>query len=116
MTRQTILIAGGCGAVGQRMAADLAPDYPVIWRGVTSNERRRPPLREMRGDVRVSQSVGNRGVQQAAPRLVVLVPGQRQRTCAKPCVEREAQVVVIDTIGRRPKQPHVVGARGRVRS
>ncbi len=30
MTEQSILIAGGYGVVGQRIAAELAPDYPVI--------------------------------------------------------------------------------------
>lgn len=29
MTEQSILIAGGYGVVGQRIAAELAPDYPV---------------------------------------------------------------------------------------
>jgi saccharopine dehydrogenase (NAD+, L-lysine-forming) len=33
MTEQAILIAGGYGVVGQRIAADLAPDYPVIVAG-----------------------------------------------------------------------------------
>jgi saccharopine dehydrogenase-like NADP-dependent oxidoreductase len=33
MTEQSILIAGGYGVVGQRIAADLAPDYPVIVAG-----------------------------------------------------------------------------------
>lgn len=33
MTEQGILIAGGYGVVGQRIAADLAPDYPVIVAG-----------------------------------------------------------------------------------
>jgi hypothetical protein len=32
MTEQGILIAGGYGVVGQRMAADLGPDYEVILR------------------------------------------------------------------------------------
>jgi saccharopine dehydrogenase-like NADP-dependent oxidoreductase len=33
MTQQRILIAGGYGVVGQRIAAELAPDYPVIVAG-----------------------------------------------------------------------------------
>ena len=33
MTEQRILIAGGYGVVGQRIAAKLAPDYPVIVAG-----------------------------------------------------------------------------------
>lgn len=33
MTEQGILIAGGYGVVGQRIAAELAPDYPVIVAG-----------------------------------------------------------------------------------
>ena len=33
MTEQTILIAGGYGVVGQRIAAELAPDYPVVVAG-----------------------------------------------------------------------------------
>jgi saccharopine dehydrogenase-like NADP-dependent oxidoreductase len=33
MTGQNILIAGGYGVVGQRIAAELAPDYPVIVAG-----------------------------------------------------------------------------------
>jgi len=33
MTEQSILIAGGYGVVGQRIAAELAPDYPVIVAG-----------------------------------------------------------------------------------
>lgn len=33
MTEQSVLIAGGYGVVGQRIAADLAPDYPVIVAG-----------------------------------------------------------------------------------
>jgi len=33
MTDQSILIAGGYGVVGQRIAVDLAPDYPVIVAG-----------------------------------------------------------------------------------
>src|SRR4029434_5774069 len=33
MTERGILIAGGYGVVGRRIAADLAPDYPVIVAG-----------------------------------------------------------------------------------
>lgn len=33
MTEQSVLIAGGYGVVGQRIAAELAPDYPVIVAG-----------------------------------------------------------------------------------
>ena len=33
MTEQSILIAGGYGVVGQRIAAELTPDYPVIVAG-----------------------------------------------------------------------------------
>ena len=33
MTEQSILVAGGYGVVGQRIAAALAPDYPVIVAG-----------------------------------------------------------------------------------
>jgi saccharopine dehydrogenase-like NADP-dependent oxidoreductase len=33
MTEQGVLIAGGYGVVGQRIAAELAPDYPVIVAG-----------------------------------------------------------------------------------
>ena len=33
MTEQSILIAGGYGVVGQRIAAELAPDYSVIVAG-----------------------------------------------------------------------------------
>ena len=33
MTEQSILIAGGYGVVGQRIAAELAPDYLVIVAG-----------------------------------------------------------------------------------
>jgi saccharopine dehydrogenase-like NADP-dependent oxidoreductase len=33
MTEQGILIAGGYGVVGQRIAADLGPDYEVIVAG-----------------------------------------------------------------------------------
>ena len=33
MTDRAILIAGGYGVVGQRIAADLSPDYEVIVAG-----------------------------------------------------------------------------------
>jgi saccharopine dehydrogenase-like NADP-dependent oxidoreductase len=33
MTEQSILVAGGYGVVGRRIAAELAPDYPVIVAG-----------------------------------------------------------------------------------
>ena len=33
MTEQGVLVAGGYGVVGQRIAAELAPDYPVIVAG-----------------------------------------------------------------------------------